>query len=95
MHGQINGPVSDSDRIAMQGLAGDYQTSKHGQSGNSAAQRGRELAGHYAIIGPAGHCAERLLELAELGIDRFHIIEVPTAAPEDGFAEAVLPSFTG
>jgi 5,10-methylenetetrahydromethanopterin reductase len=95
MHGQINGPVSDSDRMAMQGLAGDYQTSKHGQSGNSAAQRGRELAGRYAIIGPAGQCVERLLELAELGIDRFHIIEVPTASPEDSFAEAVLPRFTG
>ena len=28
----------------------------------------------FAILGPASYCVDRLLELAELGVDRLHVI---------------------
>ncbi|MFK8843895.1 LLM class flavin-dependent oxidoreductase [Streptomyces sp. Ac-502] len=28
----------------------------------------------FAVLGPASHCLERLLELAEIGIERFHVV---------------------
>jgi len=74
MHGKVTGPVSANDRSTLEGLSADYQMSKHFQSGNQAAEQGQALAKNFAIIGPAGYCTERLQELGELGIDRFHIV---------------------
>lgn len=56
----------------------------------------------YAIIGPAGYCAEKLAALAQLGITKFGIIGPdfarPTADAEAAaarFTEDVLPLLRG
>ena len=98
MHGKVNGPVSDSDRETLEGLPGDYEMSKHFQSANHAVERGLKLAEKFAIIGSAAFCCERLLELSELGVDRFYLIgpsrdsdrEAAMAASKR-FIELVLP----
>jgi hypothetical protein len=72
--------------------------SKHGRSVNLAAQRGLDLADSFAIIGPAAYCCERLLELAELGVDRFYVVGPSRDADPDAannavkrFTDRVLP----
>jgi 5,10-methylenetetrahydromethanopterin reductase len=93
MHGRVNGPVSEADRSTLEALPGEYQMSKHFQSGNMAVQRGEDLAESFAIVGSATYCIERLQELGELGIDRFHIVG-PTRDTDRDASKAAAHAFT-
>jgi alkanesulfonate monooxygenase SsuD/methylene tetrahydromethanopterin reductase-like flavin-dependent oxidoreductase (luciferase family) len=102
MHGRVNGPVSDVDRATLEALPGEYQMSKHFQSANQAVARGEDLADSFAIVGPANYCVERLCELGELGIDRFHIVGPTSDADREAskvaaraFVEGVLSVLSG
>jgi 5,10-methylenetetrahydromethanopterin reductase len=101
MHGSVNGPVSERDRALLAAIPAEYQMRKHFQAGNRAAGRGVDLAGDFAIIGPAGYCIDRLEELADLGVDRFHIVgpalesaRTESAAATRRFTSQVLPKLT-
>src|SRR5690606_20554296 len=74
MHGKVTGPVGDAQREAMERIPEQYQMTRHFQSANRAASLAAELAGTFAIIGDAGYCRDRLAELADLGVSRFHIV---------------------
>jgi 5,10-methylenetetrahydromethanopterin reductase len=61
-----------------------------------------EFLDRFTVVGPADHCAERLRELAGLGLDR--IIMVPASRDADPelvaasnrlFAEEVIPRLRG
>jgi 5,10-methylenetetrahydromethanopterin reductase len=73
MHGRVHGTVSEADEKVMLEVPKAYDMYKHARSGPQAEVINRDFAERFAIIGPAGHCVDRLLELAELGIDRFHV----------------------
>jgi 5,10-methylenetetrahydromethanopterin reductase len=74
MHGQIVGPVTEPQREVLDGLAADFQMTMHGLRGAHTERLTPEFAERFAVLGPSGYCLDRLLELAALGIDRFHII---------------------
>lgn len=76
MHGKVGGVVSDRQRAVMEAIPYRYDMAKHFSTGSQASLVTGEFAAEYAIIGPASYCVERLTELAEMGIDRFHIAEV-------------------
>jgi len=74
MHGQVGAPASQEDRAVMQKVAATYDMTSH--AGGTAPQGRaitRDFAESFAVIGPASKCVERIQELAELGVDRFHV----------------------
>ncbi|HKA03687.1 MAG TPA: LLM class flavin-dependent oxidoreductase [Acidimicrobiales bacterium] len=73
MHGRVHGLVSERDAKVMLEVPKAYDMYKHARTGPQAEVIDREFAERFAILGPAGYCVDRLLELAALGIDRFHI----------------------
>jgi 5,10-methylenetetrahydromethanopterin reductase len=75
MHGSVSGPMDDNERSVFEQLSTSYQMTHHGQGQNQAAtELARSLADGFGIIGPGPYCRDRLTELAELGVDRFHIM---------------------
>jgi 5,10-methylenetetrahydromethanopterin reductase len=73
MHGQVHGSLTEEDRRIMMEVPRRYDMYQHARTGPQGEVITREFAERFAIIGPAGFCTERLEELAELGVDRFHI----------------------
>lgn len=73
MHGRVYGEVSEEDRRVLTAVPEKYDMHEHARTGPQASVVSPEFAERFAILGPAGYCVERLTELAELGIDRFHI----------------------
>jgi 5,10-methylenetetrahydromethanopterin reductase len=73
MHGQVHGMVSEHDAKVMLDVPKAYDMYQHARTGPQAGVIDQEFAERFAVLGPAGYCIDRLLELAELGIDRFHI----------------------
>jgi 5,10-methylenetetrahydromethanopterin reductase len=73
MHGRVHGMVSERDARVMLEVPKAYDMYQHARTGPQAEVIDRDFAERFAILGPVGYCVDRLLELAELGIDRFHI----------------------
>ncbi len=100
MHGSVVGPATDADRAVLKGVHDAYDMTHHAQAGSAQASViGDDFASRFAILGDAGHCIERLRELASLGIERFLVVgasmgadrtEGETAARR--FAEEVMPA---
>jgi 5,10-methylenetetrahydromethanopterin reductase len=84
MHGKVNGQVRESERRAMEDIAKQYRMTAHGLDRNDAAAYTQPLAEHFAIIGPAGYCHDRLDELEALGLSRFCIVGAPPDTGEAG-----------
>jgi 5,10-methylenetetrahydromethanopterin reductase len=74
MHGTVTGPASQAQRAVFAGLAADYQMTRHGHDGTQNRRLTPGFAERFAVLGPAPYCLDRLVELAGLGVDRFHII---------------------
>lgn len=74
MHGRLNGPAAEQDRKVMEQIPHRYQMTNHFRSDNQASESARAIADRFAIVGPPSYCRERLIELAELGIDRFQVV---------------------
>jgi 5,10-methylenetetrahydromethanopterin reductase len=82
------------------GLSGDFSGTAAGpgrtgtRSAHPVARRGRtalltrEFVDRFAVLGSAPYCVDRLLELADLGIDRFHVV-----GPEAPYARAARRRF--
>lgn len=97
MHGHMSGPADESQRAVIEAIPGSYDMHKHFATGRQADLVTEDFADRFAILGPASYCVERLEELAEIGIDRFHIMGVSRDVdPEiarssyDAFVEQVL-----
>jgi 5,10-methylenetetrahydromethanopterin reductase len=92
--------LSDVTRRGIDEVAAGYDESRHGQAGAAHARRlGGDFIDRFAVVGDPEEVAERLREIAALGIER--IIAVPgslDADPEqlaesnDLLATAVLPA---
>ncbi len=74
MHGTASGPSSDAARGVFESIPRQYDMAKHFTSDNEANELPDEFVREYAILGSADYCVERLHELVELGISRFHVI---------------------
>lgn len=73
MHGQVHGSLREDDRQVIEQVPKHYDMYKHARSGPQGNVITRDFAERFAIIGPPQFCIERLQELVELGIDRFHV----------------------
>lgn len=98
MHGHASGPTSESARQVFEGIPQRYDMAQHFTSQNKASAIPDDFIREFAILGSADYCVERLHELTELGISRFHVIGAAfDVDPErarratDAFSEAVLP----
>jgi 5,10-methylenetetrahydromethanopterin reductase len=74
MHGTVNGPASEAQRAVFAALTTDFQMTRHGRHGTQSRRLTLGFAERFAVLGPARYCLDRLVELADLGVDRFHII---------------------
>jgi 5,10-methylenetetrahydromethanopterin reductase len=98
MHGQVHGAVSEEDRRLMLDVPKNYDMYRHARNGPQGEVITPGFAQRFAVIGPESYCVERLQELAELGIDRFHVggaSRGEDAAQADAanrrFVEGVMP----
>lgn len=91
--------LSDETRAGIERLASEYEEAGHGKSSSVAARDlSDRFVDRFGVCGPSEQVAERLNELAALGLDR--IIMVPGSLDADPdavnesnrlFAERVLP----
>ena len=101
MHGKQSGPVADSQRRVLDDLHSRYDMKHHTQAGSPQTRSlTAEFIDEYAIVGPADHCADRLRELAALGVERIIVIGPSAGSDRDQakraetmLAEEVLPGF--
>lgn len=95
--------LSAADRTVVERLGGAYEEAEHGlRTASHAAVLPDGFIDRFAVVGPPEHCAERLRELVDLGLDR--VIVVPAsrdadpklvAATNRTFADDVLPRLRG
>ena len=82
MRGAAQGPGQEKDLATMQRVAAGYELTRHSSavaSHNDVLTE--DFCRTFAVIGPPGHCVARLRELAELGVDRLHIVG-PNTSPQ-------------
>jgi 5,10-methylenetetrahydromethanopterin reductase len=92
--------LSPVTREGIEQLAADYDAAHHGEAGGTAARRmGDRFVDRFAVCGPAGVVAERLADLAALGLSRIVVVPCsldtePSAmqASNARFAAEVLPA---
>jgi 5,10-methylenetetrahydromethanopterin reductase len=74
MHGAVGGPADSAARAVLEGVPRAYEITRHFETAAQSDVITAQFASRYAILGPGSYCQERLQELAELGIDRFHVV---------------------
>lgn len=102
MYGSVVGPSSREQREVMHNIHGAYDMHHHGFTGGpQEAAVTTDFARNFGIFGPPTHCADRLAELIDLGIDRF-ILRGGTLDPDnqnsqasERFVEEVVPLLRG
>ena len=103
MYGQVAGPTDEGQTEVFRELHNRYDMNLHGmEGGHQITALTDDFMDGYAIVGVPGYCAERLTELAELGLTKFGIVGpnfvTPTAEAEASaarFTEDVLPLLRG
>jgi 5,10-methylenetetrahydromethanopterin reductase len=80
--GPVVGPVTDAKRRVYEAIGARYDMDQHGGLGDQVAALTDEFVDAYAIVGTPARCAERVIELAALGIDAVML------APPQGDADA-------
>ena len=93
MHGAVQGPASEEQRAVFAELHRSYDMTRHTRA--DSPQTGTLTAGfvdRYAVVGPPERCAERLGELAGLGLSKFVVIG-PTAGVDRERAAAAIGRF--
>ena len=100
MHGRVAGPTGADDHAVLSDIHARYDMTYHTQAG--APQTGAltdDFAHRFAVLGPPTQCADRLRELAALGLD--HLVIVGPSIDSDRtesnvarrcFAEEVMPA---
>ncbi len=103
MYGEISGPADEAQAEVFHNLHDLYDMNAHGQAGGQQTTALTEdFIDGYAIVGGPDHCASRLNDLVELGIEKFLVMGPNFAAPSAEaraaaarFAEDVLPRLRG
>ena len=100
MHGRVAGPAAAADEAVFTDIHSRYDMTHHTQAG--AAQTGaltEDFARRFAILGPSDYCADRLRELAALGLDHLVVVgpsinaePTQSSVARRCFAEEVLPA---
>lgn len=71
MDGKVRSPIDAGSEAVLAKVHGAYDMTHHTRNDSSqAAQIDAGFAERFAVLGPAGHCIERLTALAALGVDR-------------------------
>jgi 5,10-methylenetetrahydromethanopterin reductase len=98
MHGKAVGAMSARDQQIIESIPARYDMTRHFQSSNDAAALPPDFIDEFAILGSAAEVIDRIDELAELGIDRLHVLgpsnDVPVeeaTALRRAFIRRVLP----
>jgi 5,10-methylenetetrahydromethanopterin reductase len=81
--GTVVGPVSDAQRRVYEAIGSTYDMNRHGGFGHQVDALTDDFVDSYAIVGPPSRCVERVLELAELGIDAVMLAPPHGDASED------------
>jgi 5,10-methylenetetrahydromethanopterin reductase len=81
--GTVVGPVTDAQRRVYEAIGASYDMNRHGGLGEQVDALTDDFVDTYAIVGPPARCAERILELAELGIDAMMLAPPQGDADED------------
>jgi 5,10-methylenetetrahydromethanopterin reductase len=84
MHQNAMSTLAGEDRAVAEKLAASYDMSAHATSGaRHAAALDDDFVDRFGVVGPSEHVAQRLRELAGLGLDHFIIVghgrDVPPA----------------
>lgn len=94
IQGSAVGPQSDGDRENFETIRTGYAMTKHGATDAKEKLGGasltREFIRRFAIVGSPDYCTRRLVEIAELGIDRLILVGPASYPPEWGEAPALL-----
>lgn len=69
IHGRAVGPTTPADEEVFAGLRAHYDMTHHGKA--PAGVVTDDFVDRFAAVGPPGRCAERLLELVGIGVERF------------------------
>jgi 5,10-methylenetetrahydromethanopterin reductase len=81
--------LSAADRTVAEDLVSNYDMQSHAVSGaRHEAALADEFVDRFGIVGPSEQVAERLAELAGLGLDHFVIVGHSRNTPPDVFAES-------
>jgi len=77
LQGSVSGPQTEADRTNFSALL-SYDMNRHGRPIDKDklkdAALTQDFVQRFAIIGPPDYCTARLLELIELGIERFVVV---------------------
>lgn len=98
MYGEVVGPASEDQRAVLAAVHDAYDMHSHGRPGSAqAAAVTAEFGRDFGIFGPPDHCAQRLGELIELGVDKFFLVGAPidpsqpASAASERFVAEVAP----
>lgn len=84
MHGDVAGPVSETQRAVLETLHACYDMRAHTRGDSpQAAVLTNDFIDQFAIVGPPERCIERLRALAELGLDKVILSRVGGPAGTD------------
>jgi 5,10-methylenetetrahydromethanopterin reductase len=101
MHGKPAGPLSQTQRAAMEAIRDNYTMGEHGKAGSSQMSVVTpEFIKEFGIVGSAEHCIARLRAIVSLGVERLTIIgpssakhAAAVARSHQRFVEEVMPAF--
>ena len=94
MYGEVAGPTDEEQAGVFRELHSRYDMNLHGQEGGQQTTAlTDDFMDGYAIVGAPGYCADRLTELAELGVTKFGVIG-PNFARSNSVAAAAASRFT-
>jgi 5,10-methylenetetrahydromethanopterin reductase len=74
MHGRVTGSAAGNDQAIYERLHDSYTMRGHMRDSSPQSEHlTDEFIDRFAVVGPADACAARLVELADLGVDRFAV----------------------
>jgi 5,10-methylenetetrahydromethanopterin reductase len=81
--------LPERDRVVAERLVSSYDMRSHAASGaRHEAALDDDFVDRFGIVGPSEHVAERLVELARLGLDHVVVVGHSRNTPADVFAES-------
>ena len=89
MSRSVTSTLSEADRRVVEDLASTYDLHAHAKSGaRHEAALADDFVDRFGVVGPSEHVAERLVELARLGLDHFVIVGHARNTPAEVLAES-------
>jgi 5,10-methylenetetrahydromethanopterin reductase len=101
MHGRTSGPMTDEQRRIFHKLHASYDMNHHGELDSAqTAILSKDFIDNFGIASPAEECAQRLIEIASLGMEHLLILgptfsesrQADTAIARKTFESEVLPA---